>query len=140
MNRPLAILLAVFMTLGLSLPGGAQGRVVCFGGGRLHEAGVVDRVGFEHCSRVLGINSYGPEHHDEHCRCTDVTAAGVAIAPTNRLDDSLADAELILSSVAWFTLVDGYDHQPTGPPRAPPWFDPGRKHRLSIIASTRLII
>jgi hypothetical protein len=124
-----------------SVFGGLQGSVtICLGGG--HEHDPVEVV--EQCE--LGCSHHTewatPASSDEHianCDCTDIELGLIALLTTPRVTD-----HELQSAIAAPSMIVTVQHDTTctslrGPPRDVK-DDPGNRHRLAVVRSTRLII
>ena len=134
----------LLLAIGLqALVGGTAIFVGCHGHDHDRGPSAVGLCEFGHCPHERSAAAGGldgHEHHGEHCDCIDVPATAPALAIPTRIDDAPVHAGLVPRCDERLTLADGADPSPTGPPRAPPWFDPGREYRLAVVASVRLTI
>jgi hypothetical protein len=140
MSRPLAILFALYLAIGVLLPSSVRGGLICIGGGCAGVLPDVEASGLERCSHEFGVVSRSDGHHDEHCHCTDLPTAGPAIAVTSRSDEVSLESGIAPPCCAWLPLVDGFDGPSAAMPPAPPWFNPGLDHRMVLVASFRLVL
>lgn len=140
MNRSLAILLALIVAIGVLLPGSARGGVFCLGDSHGHTNHGSETFLLEHCSHDFGLVLPGDEHHDEHCHCTDLPTTGPAIAAVSRSDEQPVKSGFLPSGHEYVLLDDNLGGESAAVPRASPWFDPGREHRLAVVASVCLVI
>lgn len=139
-HRPIAILLTAIIALH-ALAGGAGGTaVLCLGGGHEHAP-----TESEHCESACGHDSSWPlpvpaDEHEHDCECTDIELAVAELLNVPRGDNAGDSAPVAVPTKAWgVELVEAGLGQ-RGPPRPPPWLDPGGAHRLAIVASVRLTI
>lgn len=140
MGRILTILFVAVFAIGELLPGGARGGIVCLGGGHEHGHGITEDSLLDHCAHGIGLVHSHSEDHDEHCHCTDVQVLGVAVVLPSRSDDAPVCLGVAPPTDGWLVLIGERGLGSAGLPRAPPWFDPGREQRLSMVASFRLTI
>ena len=138
--RPLAILLIAIIALH-ALVGGAGGMaVLCLGGGHQHAPAESD-----HCESACGHDSSWPlpvpaDEHEHDCGCTDIELAVAELLTLPRGDDGSSFTPVVVPVPAWGVVLAETGLGRRGPPRSPPWFDPGGVHRLAIVASVRLTI
>lgn len=140
MARVASILFGVLTALNVLLSGSAGGGVVCLGGGHEHEPREVEPCGLAACAHEAGVLSRRSDHEHEHCDCTDVPISGPAVVVLARSDERSLGEGLVPSPEDRPVCAAGDGAESTGPPTAPPWFDPGGEHRLAVVASVRLII
>lgn len=139
-HRPLTILLTAIIALH-ALAGGAGGMtVLCLGGGHQHAPAEAD-----HCESGCSHDSSWPlpipaHEHEHDCGCTDIELAIAELLTLPRGDDAgNAMPDAVPAQVWGLVLVETGLGQ-RGPPRPPPWFDPGGSQRLAMVESVRLII
>ncbi|MEO1584362.1 MAG: hypothetical protein AAFR96_07315 [Planctomycetota bacterium] len=139
-HRPIAILLTAIIALH-ALAGGAGGMaVLCLGGGHEHAPAESD-----HCESECGHHSSWPlpvpaGEHEHDCDCTDIELAVAELLSVPRGDNLGDSAPVAVPSQAWGVVLVEAGRGQRGPARPPPWLDPGRVHRLAIVASVRLTI
>ena len=137
---PLPILLTAILAFH-AVFGGAGGKVIlCLGGGHQHIS-----VEAEHCESKCSHDAWWPfsvpaDDHEHDCGCTHVELAILELVSLPRSDDGGKVLPAIVNSPAWDLVIAEAGLGCHGPPRPPPWFDPGGAHRLALVASVRLII
>lgn len=141
-TRPVAILLLIFVSIQFLFGGLTDAVVLCLGGGHGHApTALVQPCGHE-CAHDVALPAALTQaaDHEDNCGCLDITLSLAEFVGVSRPDAGKApvpDAARGIAEAAapWFTVCE----MPTGPP-APPWFDPGLGQRLSVVASTRLLL
>ncbi len=140
-TRPLTILLTAIIAIH-AIAGGAAGgmAVLCLGGGHQHTPAEP-----EHCETACRHNSSWPlpvpaKEHEDDCPCTDIELTIVELLTLPRGDDGSNVTPAVVPAPAWGVVLAETSLGRRGPPRSPPWFDPGGAHRLAIVTSVRLII
>lgn len=137
---PLSILLTAIIAVN-AIAGGSGGvAVLCLGGGHQHAPAESD-----HCESVCGHDSSWPlpvpsDEHDHDCECTDVELVVTELLSVPRGDIASTVVQVALPVQAWSVVLVETGIGQRGPPRQPPWFDPGMSHRLEIVESVRLTI
>ena len=140
LQRPLAILLTAIIAFH-AFAGGAGGMaMLCLGGGHQHAPAESD-----HCENPCSHDASWPlpvpaGEHEHDCGCTDVEFTTSELLTLPRSDGGSDMPPSIVSAPAWGTILAETGLGRCGPPRPPPWFDPGEVHRLAIVASVRLTI
>lgn len=121
--------------------GGAGGvAVLCFGGGHQHAPTESD-----HCESSCGHDTSWPlpvpaGEHEHDCGCLDVEISTAELLTLPRSDGGGDVQPAAVSSPSWGVILAETGLGRRGPPVPPDWFDPGREHRLAIVASVRLTI
>ncbi len=139
-HHPLTILLTAVIASHALLGGLGGSAVLCLGGGHQHAPAEVDQCELgcsHHSSWPLPV----PAHEHEHdCDCSDIELAIAELLNVPRGDDSgYAISDTVPEYSLCAVLVESGLGQ-RGPPRPPPWFDPGESQRLALVESVRLII
>ena len=136
MTRAIVILLAIVTGIHGVLPA-AGVSVFCLG--HAHESDTPDPCASQ-CGHAEGWPSPLPEDdHSERCDCTDVkvlTAEGLALSR----DTAIGAAPTPAPQAVWTAapILPILSRAPPG--AAPPWDDPGKDFRLTIVRSNRLLI
>lgn len=139
-KRFLTILLAAIIAFH-ALAGGVGGvAVLCLGGGHQHAPSEI-----EHCESACGHDSswllpIPADEHEHDCGCTDIELTIAELLTVPRGGDVGTPVLAAVPMPAWGVVIKDSGLGQRGPPRPPPWLDPGVAHRLAIVASVRLIL